>query len=98
MDALRAVSARVEELTRKSNLGVLAITHYTRLLEQLHPDVIHILADGQIVKTGGPELADELEEDGYAAYLPAPEPAQEKGTAVALHRSDDPFAEPLLGR
>jgi Fe-S cluster assembly ATP-binding protein len=69
VDALRDCSRRVEQATSESGLGVLAITHYTRLLRELKPDVVHILAKGQIVKTAGPELADELEIDGYAAYL-----------------------------
>ena len=55
--------------SNESNLGVLAITHYVRLLEELKPDVVHILAAGRIVKSGGPELADELERDGYAAFV-----------------------------
>jgi Fe-S cluster assembly ATP-binding protein len=49
-------------------LGALVITHYSRLFEELKPDFVHILAKGRIVKSGGPELADELERDGYAAY------------------------------
>jgi Fe-S cluster assembly ATP-binding protein len=47
---------------------VLAITHYVRLLEELKPDAVHILVAGRIVKSGGPELADVLERDGYAAF------------------------------
>ena len=69
IDALRDCARRVEEATHETDLGVLAITHYVRLLEELKPDVVHILAAGRIVKTGGPELADELERDGYAAYV-----------------------------
>ena len=69
IDALRDCARRVEEATHENNLGVLAITHYVRLLEELKPDVVHILAAGRIVKTGGPELADELERDGYAAFV-----------------------------
>jgi Fe-S cluster assembly ATP-binding protein len=49
-------------------LGALVITHYNRLLEELRPDVIHILVKGRIVASGGPELADQLERDGYAAF------------------------------
>jgi Fe-S cluster assembly ATP-binding protein len=59
----------VEDATKEDNLGVLVITHYVRLLEELKPDVVHILVDGRIVNTGGPELADELERDGYAAFV-----------------------------
>ena len=69
IDALRDCARRVEQATHESDLGVLAITHYVRLLEELKPDVVHILAAGRIVKTGGPELADELERDGYAAFV-----------------------------
>lgn len=69
IDALRDCARRVEAATQENNLGVLAITHYVRLLEELRPDVVHILVAGRIVKTGGPELADELERDGYAAFV-----------------------------
>jgi Fe-S cluster assembly ATP-binding protein len=68
VDALRLVSRRVEEATAEFDLGVLAITHYSRLLRELHPDVIHVLREGRIVATGGPELAEELERTGYAGY------------------------------
>jgi Fe-S cluster assembly ATP-binding protein len=68
IDALRDCARRVEDATNESQLGVLVITHYSRLFEELHPDFVHILAKGRIVKSGGPELADELERDGYAAY------------------------------
>lgn len=66
--ALRDCARRVEDLTNELGLGVLAITHYNRLLEQLHPDFVHILVKGRIVAEGGPELADLLERDGYAAF------------------------------
>lgn len=68
VDALRMVSARVEELTSERDLGVLVITHYARLLEELNADYVHVLAAGKIVKTGGPELANELEDTGYAEF------------------------------
>jgi Fe-S cluster assembly ATP-binding protein len=68
IDALRDCAQRVEDATREMNLGVLVITHYSRLFEQLKPDFVHILTNGQIVKSAGPELADELEITGYAAY------------------------------
>jgi Fe-S cluster assembly ATP-binding protein len=67
IDALRDCSRRVEAAT-KEGLGVLAITHYTRLLTELRPDRVHILVKGRIVASGGPELADQLELDGYAAF------------------------------
>ena len=68
IDALRDCAQRVEDVTREMNLGVLVITHYSRLFEQLKPDFVHILTNGRIVKSAGPELADELEVTGYAAY------------------------------
>ncbi len=86
VDALRAVSRRVEAATTETGLGVLAITHYTRLLLELRPDVVHVLSKGRIVRTGGPELADELEETGYAPYVEAAEPAK---------MPEDPFADPF---
>ncbi len=69
VDALRDCSRRVEQATTETGLGVLAITHYTRLLRELKVDRVHILVKGQIKAAGGAELADELEVDGYAAYV-----------------------------
>jgi Fe-S cluster assembly ATP-binding protein len=69
IDALRDCAQRIEALTNEHGLGVLAITHYNRLLEVLRPDHVHILVKGRIVATGGPELADQLEIDGYAAFI-----------------------------
>ena len=73
IDALRDCSRRVEDLSNDVDapLGVLAITHYSRLLNELKPDQVHILVKGRIVTTGGPELADVLESDGYTAFVPA---------------------------
>ncbi len=68
IDALRAVARRIEAATNENALGVLAITHYSRLLHELKPDVVHVLSGGRIVATAGPELAAELEDTGYAAY------------------------------
>ncbi|HVL91822.1 MAG TPA: Fe-S cluster assembly ATPase SufC [Acidimicrobiales bacterium] len=68
VDALRAVARRVEAATTEFDLGVLAITHYSRLLQELRPDTVHVLSAGRIVRSGGPELAIELEETGYALY------------------------------
>jgi Fe-S cluster assembly ATP-binding protein len=67
VDALRACARRVEAATNEG-LGVLAITHYKRLLTELIPDRVHVLSRGRIARSGGPELADELEETGYADY------------------------------
>ncbi len=68
VDALRAVSRRVEAITNEMGLGVLVITHYSRLLRELRPDVVSVLRQGRIVASGGPELAEELESTGYAGY------------------------------
>jgi Fe-S cluster assembly ATP-binding protein len=65
VDSLRVVSRRVERMTQEKNLGVLAITHYVRVLRELRPDRVHVMLDGRIVLSGGPELADRLEETGY---------------------------------
>jgi Fe-S cluster assembly ATP-binding protein len=90
IDALRDCARRVEDLTNERGLGALVITHYNRLLEELHPDAIHILVKGRIVASGGPELADQLERDGYAAFTGAdePTPPPAPGSASAL---DDLF-------
>jgi Fe-S cluster assembly ATP-binding protein len=69
IDALRDCARRVEAATHESNLGVLAITHYVLLFEELKPDVVHIMVSGRIVASGGAELADQLEIDGYAAFV-----------------------------
>ena len=69
IDALRDCARRVEAATHESNLGVLAITHYVRLFEELKPDVVHIMVSGRIVASDGAELADQLEIDGYAAFV-----------------------------
>ncbi len=69
VDALGQVSRRVEAATKEWGLGVIAVTHYNRLLEELHADVVHIFANGRILESGGPELATELEVSGYAKWL-----------------------------
>jgi len=84
VDALRDCARRVMDATSEDNLGALVITHYSRLLTELRPSKIHILVKGRIVETGGPELADVLERDGYAAFTPA-EVAAEADT------KDDPM-------
>jgi Fe-S cluster assembly ATP-binding protein len=72
IDALRDCARRVEAMSNDTSsgepLGVLAITHYARLLTELRPDHVHILVKGRIVASGGAELADQLEIDGYAAF------------------------------
>lgn len=64
VDALRIVSEGVDRL-RSPELGVLIITHYTRILRYIRPDEVHVMSGGRVVASGGPELADELEEHGY---------------------------------
>jgi Fe-S cluster assembly ATP-binding protein len=94
VDALRACARRVEAATEETGLGVLAITHYNRLLHELRPDHVHVLARGVIQRSGGPELALELETTGYAAFGEdeAPEDAAPKRMTGLV---DDPFADPL---
>jgi Fe-S cluster assembly ATP-binding protein len=65
IDALRIVSRGVNAL-RRQDRGILLVTHYKRLLEYIEPDHVHVMASGRIVRSGGPELADELEKTGYA--------------------------------
>jgi Fe-S cluster assembly ATP-binding protein len=93
VDALRDVSRRVEQLTAETGLGVLAITHYERLLTELKADVVHVLVKGRIVASGGPELVAQLEETGYAEYV-SPEEEPASGVAAADPFAD-PFADPL---
>lgn len=92
VDALRLVSRRVEAATEETGLGVLVITHYSRLLNELKPDRVHILVRGRFVASGGPELAQELEATGYAAYTGEEEPA---AAAAGTDPLADPFADPL---
>jgi len=68
IDALRAVSRRIEAETNERGLGVLAITHYSRLLHELRPDQVHVLIRGRIERSGGPELAMQLESTGYSDF------------------------------
>jgi len=67
IDALRIVADGVNSLIGPE-MGALVITHYSRLLRYIKPDHIHVLVEGRIVRSGGPELADELESDGYTPY------------------------------
>lgn len=93
VDALRSVSRRVEAATSEGfdggpPLGVLAITHYNRLLEELRPDVVHVFAKGRILESGGPEIATRLEDEGYAAWVEEDEPADPGDGRPVI---DDPF-------
>ncbi|MBT2135311.1 Fe-S cluster assembly ATPase SufC [Croceibacterium sp. LX-88] len=67
IDALKIVGEGINSIMRRPDKGVLLITHYQRLLDYVKPDVVHVLAKGRIVKSGGPELALELEREGYEA-------------------------------
>lgn len=89
IDALRDCSRRVEDLSNDGDLGVLAITHYSRLLNELKPDHVHILVKGRIVTSGGPELADVLEADGYTAFVPEEDLVADEPASGGL---DDLFA------
>ena len=68
MDAMKLVANGVNAL-RDEGRGFLVITHYQRLLDHIKPDVVHIMADGKIIKSGGPELALEVENNGYSDLL-----------------------------
>ena len=68
VDGLNDVGRRVHEAVGEWGVGVLAITHYRRLLSAIRPDEVHVLVEGRIVASGGPELADQLERTGYSAY------------------------------
>jgi Fe-S cluster assembly ATP-binding protein len=94
IDALRDCSRRVEDLSNSAThpLGVLAITHYSRLLTELKPDHVHILVKGRIVRSGGPELADVLEADGYAAFVPEDDLVDEPAAGSSVGGLDDLFA------
>ena len=103
IDALKACAERVEEMTNQG-LGVLCITHYHRLLDYLPADEVHILVDGQIVESGGPELAQELEESGYARFVESEDDSQgvsvaigglSTGSSDSAAENADPFADPL---
>ena len=69
VDALRIVSEGVNRFRDETGAGTLLITHYTRILRYIKPDVVHVFADGRIVETGGPELAEILESEGYERYV-----------------------------
>ncbi len=94
VDGLRQVAGRIEAATEHDELGVLAITHYSRVFEQLRPDRVHIFSGGRIRASGGPELADEVEVTGYDRWADEPAPAQ-----TGPDFSDpfgDPFADQLV--
>src|SRR3954453_18000609 len=69
IDALKIVSEGVNRFKEKGDKGVLLITHYTRILRYITPDFVHVFVDGRMVEEGGPELADELEANGYDRFV-----------------------------
>ncbi len=71
IDALKVVSEGVNRFAESGDKGVLLITHYTRILRYIKPDFVHVFVDGRIVEEGGPELADQLEAEGYDKYTRA---------------------------
>ncbi len=103
IDALRACAERIEIMTEQG-LGVLCITHYHRLLDYLPADHVHILVNGEIVESGGPELARELEADGYSRFTDSDSESggvsvaiggRSETNSVAATEPEDPFADPL---
>jgi Fe-S cluster assembly ATP-binding protein len=95
VDALRDVARRVYSLAKDGHVGVLAITHYARLLAELRPDRVHVFLAGRIVKSGGPELADELERTGYEGI--AAELGIDDLTVGRPADTPDPFGDPTIG-
>ncbi|WP_124039499.1 Fe-S cluster assembly ATPase SufC [Neoactinobaculum massilliense] len=71
VDALRVVSEGIMDVHQRTKNSILLITHYNRILQYVKPDFVHVFAHGQIVRTGGPELAEELEANGYDEYVEA---------------------------
>jgi Fe-S cluster assembly ATP-binding protein len=69
VDALKIVSEGVNRAKANTGLGILLITHYTRILRYIHPDFVHVFVDGRVAEEGGSELADRLEDEGYDRYL-----------------------------
>jgi Fe-S cluster assembly ATP-binding protein len=89
IDALRSVGAGINRIMRAPDKGVLLITHYQRLLEYVEPDKVHVLTRGRIIRSGGPELAHELEREGYAEArrgVAIDRPAHPQAGGVSLRR------------
>jgi len=95
VDALRDVARRIEAMTSEEQLGVLAITHYARLLSELRADRVHVLMGGRVVASGGPELADTLERTGYEG-LASELGVEELTVEVPTEEPEEPFADPTL--
>jgi Fe-S cluster assembly ATP-binding protein len=71
IDALKVVAEGVNRFRAQEGKGVLLITHYTRILRYIEPDRVHVFVDGKVAESGGPELAEELEANGYEKYVGA---------------------------
>ena len=69
IDALKIVSEGINRVHQTNDTGILLITHYTRILRYVQPNFVHVFVDGHIVTEGGPELADQLEAEGYDRFL-----------------------------
>lgn len=106
VDAMRLAATRVEAETQQNDLGVIAITHYNRLLDELEADVVHVLVNGQIVDHGPAELANEIEARGYDRWLAMGATEVSVGLGGSLGAlmqpvgvggggQADPFADPL---
>ena len=97
IDALKIVSEGVNRFRAKEGKGVLLITHYTRILRYIKPDFVHVFVDGRIAEEGGPELADQLEAEGYDKYVKAPSPLVEEVSSArsrARHRDRHETPQP----
>lgn len=79
VDALRVVSEGVNRAKATTDAGVVLITHYTRILRYIKPEFVHVFVDGRIAEQGGPELADQLEAEGYDRFIATGEPATTAG-------------------
>lgn len=75
VDALKVVSEGVNRAKENTGLGLLLITHYTRILRYIKPDFVHVFVDGRVAEEGGPELADRLENEGYDRFVPSADAA-----------------------
>jgi len=93
VDAMRDVARAVAAMAADDGLGVLAITHYARLLTELRPDRVHVLLAGRVIGSGGPELADQLEAEGYEGV--ARSFGVEDLASVSAAAPVDPFADPF---
>ena len=83
VDALRVVSAGINRFREDGDRGVLLITHYTRILQYVKPDFVHVFVAGRIVEEGGPELADRLEAEGYERFVKAAAAAGDSKVAAS---------------